>query len=122
GMRDRRFGRIINISSINAQKAQIVQTSSSAAQAGVIGFSKARAQGLARQGITVHRIAPGYIDADTVAAVPENGRGRHIAAIPAGRLGKADEIAHCVTFLAEEKAGFITGATLTANGAQYIAG
>ncbi len=122
GMRDRGFGRIINISSINGQKGQMGQTNYSAAKAGVIGFTKALAQEVARKGITVNCIAPGYIDTDMVAAVPEKVLESIIATIPVGRLGKAEEIAHCVTFLADEKAGFVTGATLTANGAQYIAG
>jgi acetoacetyl-CoA reductase len=122
GMRERGFGRIINISSINGQKGQMGQTNYSAAKAGVIGFTKALAQEVARKGITVNCIAPGYIDTDMVAAVPEKVLESIIATIPVGRLGKAEEIAHCVTFLADEKAGFVTGATLTANGAQYIAG
>ena len=122
GMRDRGFGRIINISSINGQKGQMGQSNYSAAKAGVIGFTKALSQEVARKGVTVNCIAPGYIDTDMVAAVPEKVLQSIIATIPAGRLGSAEEIAHCVTFLADEKAGFITGATITANGAQYIAG
>lgn len=122
GMRERGFGRIISISSINGQKGQMGQTNYSAAKAGIIGFTKALAQEAARKGITVNCIAPGYIDTDMVAAVPEKVLQGIIASIPVGRLGNAEEIAHCVTFLADEKAGFVTGSTLTANGAQYIAG
>jgi acetoacetyl-CoA reductase len=122
GMRAGAFGRIISISSINGQKGQMGQTNYSAAKAGIIGFTKALAQETARKGITVNCIAPGYINTDMVAAVPEKVLESIIASIPVGRLGTAEEIAHCVTFLADEKAGFVTGATLTANGAQYIAG
>lgn len=122
GMRDRGFGRIINISSINGQKGQMGQTNYSAAKAGVIGFTKAFAQETARKGITVNCIAPGYVDTDMVADVPPKVLEGIIATIPVGRLGDADEIAYCVLFLADEKASFVTGATLTANGAQYIAG
>jgi len=122
GMRARSFGRIINISSINGQKGQMGQVNYSAAKAGVIGFTKALAQENAFKGVTVNCVAPGYIDTDMVAAVPEDALKKIIATIPVGRLGKAEEIAHCVSFLASEKAGFITGATLTINGAQYIAG
>ncbi len=120
-MREQTFGRIINISSINGQKGQMGQTNYSAAKAGVIGFTKALAQETARKGITVNCIAPGYIDTDMVAAVPQAALDGIIATIPVGRLGTADEIAHCVTFLADEKAGFVTGSVLTANGGQYIA-
>jgi acetoacetyl-CoA reductase len=122
GMRDRGFGRVINISSINGQKGQMGQTNYSAAKAGVIGFTKALAQEVAKKGVTVNCIAPGYIDTDMVAAVPPKVLESIVATIPVGRLGKAEEIAHGVVFLADEKAAFITGATLTANGAQYIAG
>lgn len=122
GMRDRNFGRIINISSINGQKGQMGQTNYSAAKAGVIGFTKALAQETARKGITVNVIAPGYIDTDMVAAVPEKALEGIIASIPVGRLGKADEIAGAVLYLASDGAGFITGSTLTINGGQYIAG
>jgi acetoacetyl-CoA reductase len=121
GMRDRNFGRIINISSINGQKGQMGQCNYSAAKAGVIGFTKALAQENARKGVTVNCIAPGYIDTDMVHAVPEKVLESIIAQIPVGRLGKAEEIAKCVSFLASEDAGFITGATITANGGQYIA-
>ena len=122
GMRERNFGRIINISSINGQKGQIGQVNYSAAKAGLIGFTKALAQENARKGVTVNVICPGYIDTDMVAAVPEKVLQGIIAAIPVGRLGKAEEIAACVSFLAGADCGFITGATLTANGGQYIAG
>ena len=122
GMRDRNFGRIINISSINGQKGQMGQTNYSAAKAGVIGFTKALAQETARKGITVNVIAPGYIDTDMVAAVPEKVLEGIIANIPVGRLGQAEEIADAVAYLASEKAGFVTGSTLTINGGQYIAG
>jgi acetoacetyl-CoA reductase len=122
GMRNRGFGRVINISSINGQKGQAGQVNYSAAKAGMIGFSKALAQECASKGVTVNAIAPGYIDTDMVAAVPEDVLKKIIATIPVGRLGKAEEIAHAVAFLASDQAGFMTGATLTMNGAQYIAG
>ena len=121
GMRERGYGRIINISSINGQKGQMGQANYSAAKAGVIGFTKALAQETARKGITVNCIAPGYINTDMVAAVPENVLNSIIAGIPVNRLGRAEEIAHCVLFLADDKAGFITGSTITANGGQYLA-
>jgi acetoacetyl-CoA reductase len=120
-MRERGFGRIINISSINGQKGQVGQVNYSAAKAGMIGFTKALAQESASKGITVNVVAPGYIDTDMVAAVPEEALKKIIATIPVGRLGKAEEIAHAVSFLASDQAGFMTGATLTMNGAQYIA-
>lgn len=122
GMRARGFGRIVNVTSINGQKGQMGQTNYSAAKAGMIGFTKALAQETARKGITVNCLAPGYVDTDMVAAVPEDVLKSIIGTIPVGRLGTADEMAHCVLFLADEKSGFVTGATLTANGAQYIAG
>jgi acetoacetyl-CoA reductase len=122
GMRERGFGRIINISSINGQKGQAGQTNYSAAKAGMIGFTKALAQEGAAKGVTVNCVAPGYIDTDMVAAVPEPVLQKIIATIPVGRLGKAEEIAKAVLFLAGDDAGFMTGATLTVNGAQYIAG
>lgn len=121
GMRERGFGRIINISSINGQKGQMGQTNYSAAKAGVVGFTKALAQECARKGITVNVVCPGYIDTDMMADVPEKVLESIIGSIPVGRLGKAEEIAHCVTFLADEKAAFVTGSVITANGAQYIA-
>lgn len=122
GMRERGFGRVINISSINGQKGQVGQVNYSAAKAGMIGFTKALAQEGASKGVTVNAIAPGYVDTDMVAAVPEEVLKKIISTIPVGRLGKAEEIAHAVSFLASEQCGFMTGATLTMNGAQYIAG
>jgi acetoacetyl-CoA reductase len=121
GMRERGYGRIINISSINGQKGQMGQTNYSAAKAGVIGFTKALAQETAAKGITVNAVAPGYIDTEMVAAVPQNVLEKIIAGIPVGRLGRAEEIAACVAFLAREDAAYITGATITANGGQYFA-
>jgi len=121
GMRERGFGRIINISSINGQKGQMGQTNYSAAKAGIIGFTRALAMEAARKGVTVNAIAPGYIDTDMVAAVPEDVLKGIVAQIPVGRLGKAEEIAYCVAFLADEQAAFITGAVLSANGGQYVA-
>jgi acetoacetyl-CoA reductase len=120
GMRGRGSGRVINISSINGQKGQVGQVNYSAAKAGIIGFTKALAQEGAFKGVTVNCICPGYIDTDMVAAVPEDVLKKIIGTIPVGRLGKADEIAHAVAFLASEQAAFMTGATLTMNGAQYI--
>jgi acetoacetyl-CoA reductase len=122
GMRERNFGRIINISSINGQKGQVGQTNYSAAKAGMIGFTKALAQENAKKGITVNAIAPGYIDTEMVHNVPQNVLEQIVAGIPVGRLGMADEIARCVAFLAAEEAGYITGSTLTVNGGQYITG
>ena len=119
-MRERNFGRIINISSINGQKGQVGQVNYSAAKAGMIGFTKALAQESANKGITVNCVAPGYIDTDMVAAVPEVALKKIISTIPVGRLGKAEEIASAVSFLASEGSGFMTGSTLTMNGAQYI--
>ena len=120
GMRERKFGRVINISSINGQKGQFAQANYSAAKAGDIGFTKALAQEGARAGITVNAICPGYIATEMVMAVPEKIRDSIVAQIPTGRLGEASEIARCVVFLASDDAGFITGSTLTANGGQYI--
>ncbi|MEM7270002.1 MAG: acetoacetyl-CoA reductase [Pseudomonadota bacterium] len=120
GMRSRSFGRIINISSINGQKGQMGQANYSAAKAGDIGFTKALAQEGAFKGVTVNAICPGYIATDMVMAVPEKVRESIIAQIPVGRLGTTEDIARCVVFLASDDAGFITGATLTANGGQYL--
>ena len=120
GMRERKFGRVITISSINGQKGQFVQANYSASKAGDLGFTKALAQEGARNGITVNAICPGYIGTDMVMAVPEKVREAIIAQIPVGRLGEADEIARCVVFLASDDAGFITGSTITANGGQYF--
>jgi acetoacetyl-CoA reductase len=121
GMRERCFGRIINISSINGQKGQPGQTNYSAAKAGVIGFTKALAQENADKGITVNAVCPGYVDTAMVAAVKEEVRAKIIAGIPVGRLGAAEEIAHAVSYLASPKAAFCTGSVLTINGGQYIA-
>ena len=120
GMRDRKFGRIINISSINGQKGQMGQSNYAASKAGDIGFTKTLAQEGARAGITVNAICPGYIGTEMVRAVPEKVLETIVAAIPAGRLGEPDEIARCVVFLASDDSGFITGSTLTANGGQYM--
>ena len=122
GMRERGYGRIINISSINGQKGQMGQTNYSAAKAGVIGFTKALAQETASKGITVNCVAPGYIDTEMMSAVPGNVLERIVASIPVGRLGHAHEIAACVAFLAREDASFTTGSTVTVNGGQYVAG
>ena len=122
GMRARKFGRIVNISSINGQKGQMGQTNYSASKAGDIGFTKALAQESARSGITVNAICPGYINTEMVQAVPKDVLEKNILPlIPVGRLGEPEEIARCVAFLVADDAGFITGSTLTANGAQYLA-
>lgn len=121
GMRERGFGRIVNISSINGQKGQAGQANYSAAKAGMIGFTRALAQEGAFKGVTVNAIAPGYIATEMVAAVDAAVLQKIVAQIPVGRLGEAEEIARCVVFLSDEKAGFITGSVLTANGGQYIA-
>jgi acetoacetyl-CoA reductase len=121
GMRERSNGRIVNISSINGQKGQMGQANYSAAKAGVIGFTKALAQENARKGVTVNCICPGYIDTEMVQAVPEKVLESIIAQIPVGRLGKAEEVAAMVAYLASPDAGFVTGAVMTINGAQYLA-
>jgi acetoacetyl-CoA reductase len=121
GMRARKFGRIINISSINGQKGQFGQANYSASKAGDIGFTKALALEGARAGITVNAICPGYIATEMVMAVPKDVLEKNILPqIPAGRLGEPDEIARCVVFLASDDAGFITGSTLSANGGQVM--
>jgi acetoacetyl-CoA reductase len=121
GMRERKFGRVVNISSINGQKGQFGQTNYSAAKAGELGFTKALAQEGARNGITVNAICPGYINTEMVQAVPKDVLEKNILPqIPIGRLGEPDEIARCVVFLASDDAGLITGATLSANGGQYF--
>jgi len=120
GMREREWGRIINISSINGQKGQAGQTNYSAAKAGLIGFTKALALENAKKGITVNAIAPGYIDTEMVQAVPEKVLEGIVAGIPVGRLGRGEEIADVVAFLAGERAGYVTGSTLTVNGGQYM--
>jgi acetoacetyl-CoA reductase len=120
GMRERNFGRIVNISSINGQTGQIGQTNYSAAKAGIIGFTKALALEVANKGVTVNAVAPGYIDTDMVRAVPPEVLEKIVAKIPVKRLGKAEEIASMVLFLSADEAGFTTGATFTLNGAQYL--
>lgn len=120
GMRERKFGRVITISSINGQKGQMGQANYSAAKAGDLGFTKALAQEGAKAGITVNAICPGYIGTEMVMAVPEKVRESIIAQIPVGRLGEADEIARAVVFLAADESGFITGSTLSANGGQFV--
>jgi acetoacetyl-CoA reductase len=122
GMRARKFGRIINISSINGQKGQFGQANYSASKAGDIGFTKALALEGARAGITVNAICPGYIATEMVMAVPKDVLEKNILPqIPVGRLGEPEEIARAVVFLASDDAGFITGSTLSANGGQYMA-
>ena len=121
GMRERKFGRIINISSINGQKGQFGQANYSAAKAGDLGFTKALALEGARAGITVNAICPGYINTEMVQAVPKDVLEKNILPlIPIGRLGEPDEIARCVVFLASDDAGLITGSTLSANGGQMM--
>jgi len=121
GMRERKFGRIINISSINGQKGQMGQTNYSAAKAGEIGFTKALAQENARSGITVNAICPGYINTEMVQAVPKEVLEKSILPlIPIGRLGEPEEVARCVVFLASDDSGLITGSTLSANGGQVM--
>ncbi|MGP4753552.1 acetoacetyl-CoA reductase [Agrobacterium pusense] len=122
GMRERGFGRIVNISSINGQKGQAGQVNYSASKAGDIGFTKALAQEGASRNITVNAICPGYIGTEMVRAIPEKVLAERIVPqIPIGRLGEPEEIARCVLFLVSDEAGFITGSTMTANGGQYFA-
>jgi len=122
GMRARKFGRIINISSINGQKGQFGQTNYSAAKAGELGFTKALALEGARAGVTVNAICPGYVNTEMVQAIPKDVMEKGILPlIPIGRLGEPEEIARCVVFLASDEAGLITGSTLSANGGQYFA-
>jgi acetoacetyl-CoA reductase len=120
GMNGRKFGRIVNIGSINGQAGQYGQVNYAAAKSGIHGFTKALAQEGARAGITVNAIAPGYIDTEMVAAVPPDVLEKIVAKIPVGRLGKAEEIARGVTFLCSEDGGFITGSTLSINGGQHM--
>ncbi len=120
GMLERRFGRIVNIGSINGQAGQYGQVNYAAAKSGIHGFTKALAQEGAAHGITVNAIAPGYIDTDMVAAVPPHVLEKIVARIPVGRLGRADEIARGVEFLVSDNAGFITGSTLSINGGQHM--
>jgi acetoacetyl-CoA reductase len=120
GMQARKFGRIVNIGSINGQAGQYGQVNYAAAKSGIHGFTKALAQEGARGGVTVNAIAPGYIDTEMVAAVPEDVLQKIVARIPVGRLGKAEEIARGVVFLCGEDAGFVTGSTLSINGGQHM--
>ena len=120
GMRERKWGRIVNIGSINGQAGQYGQVNYAAAKSGIHGFTKALAQEGAKSGVTVNAIAPGYIETDMVAAVPADVLEKIVAKVPVGRLGQAYEIARGVAFLCSEDAGFITGSTLAANGGQYM--
>ncbi len=120
-MRQRGFGRIVNIASINGQKGQFGQVNYSASKAGMIGFTKALALESAAKGITVNAIAPGYINTEMVAAVPEKVMERIVAQVPVGRIGESAEVARAVVFLAADDAGYITGSTLTLHGGQYMA-
>ncbi|MFW2544153.1 acetoacetyl-CoA reductase [Primorskyibacter sp. 2E107] len=120
GMRERKFGRIIVISSINGQKGQFAQVNYAATKAGDLGIVKSLAQEGARAGITANAICPGYIATEMVMAIPEKVRDSIVAQIPAGRLGEPEEIARCVAFLASDDAGFINGSTISANGAQFF--
>ena len=120
GMKERGWGRVVNIGSINGQAGQYGQVNYAAAKSGIHGFTKALAQEGARFGITVNAIAPGYIDTDMVAAVPEPVLEKIVAKIPVGRLGQAEEIARGVSFLCSEDAGFVTGSTMSINGGQHM--
>lgn len=120
GMIERQYGRVINISSVNGQKGQFGQTNYSAAKAGIHGFTMALAQEVARKGITVNTISPGYIGTEMVMAVAEEIRNKIIAQIPVGRLGEPDEIARAVAFLASPDSGYITGSDLSVNGGLYM--
>lgn len=120
GMRERNYGRIVNISSINGQKGQLGQVNYAAAKAGMLGFTKALALEGAAKGVTVNAVAPGYVQTDMVAAVPPDALAKIQAAIPIGRLGQATKIARIVRFLVSDVGAFITGATITANGGQYM--
>jgi acetoacetyl-CoA reductase len=120
GMCARGFGRIINIASINGQKGQFGQTNYAAAKAGMIGFTKALAQETARRGVTVNAVAPGYIETSMLAEVPKEALDGIIGCIPVARLGRPEEVARCIAFLAADEAGFITGSTLSVNGGQYM--
>ncbi|HEY1797550.1 MAG TPA: acetoacetyl-CoA reductase [Stellaceae bacterium] len=120
GMRDRRFGRIVNIGSINGQAGQYGQVNYAAAKSGIHGFTKALAQECANRGITVNAVAPGYVDTEMVRAVPADVLEKIVARIPVGRLGKAEDIARTVMFLVADEADFITGSTLSVNGGQHM--
>jgi acetoacetyl-CoA reductase len=119
-MLESNFGRIINISSINGQKGQFGQANYAAAKAGIHGFTKALAQEVAKKGITVNTISPGYIDTDMIQAVPENIRQSIVAQIPVGRFGKPEDVAHVVNFLMQDDSGFITGANIATNGGHFM--
>jgi acetoacetyl-CoA reductase len=119
-MREKGFGRIVNISSINGQKGQLGLANYCSAKAGVIGFTRALALESARKGVTVNAIAPGYVRTELLAAVSDEVMKSIVAQIPVGRLGEADEVARCVLFLAADEAGWITGSTLTINGGAYM--
>ncbi|HEX4909402.1 MAG TPA: acetoacetyl-CoA reductase [Permianibacter sp.] len=120
GMVDRGFGRIVNVSSVNAQKGQLGQTNYAAAKSGIHGFTKALAQEVARKGVTVNTVSPGYIATKMVMAVAPEIRDEIIRGIPVGRLGTPEEVAHAVAFLISEQSGFITGANLSLNGGQHM--
>jgi acetoacetyl-CoA reductase len=120
GMRERKFGRIVTISSINGQKGQFAQANYAATKAGDIGFTKSLAQEGARANITCNVVAPGYINTDMMSTIPEKVMDQIVGGIPVGRLGEAEEIARCVAFLCADDAGFITGSTISANGGQYM--
>jgi len=120
GMRERRFGRIVNVGSINGQGGQFGQVNYAAAKSGIHGFTKALAQEGAARGITVNTLAPGYVDTDMVRAVPPDILEKIIAKIPAGRLGTGEDIARAVLFLVADEAGFITGSTMSVNGGQHM--
>ena len=120
GMRERRFGRIVNIGSINGQAGQYGQVNYAAAKSGIHGFTKALAQEGARYNITVNAVAPGYVDTDMVAAVPDTVLEKIVARIPVGRLGHADEIGRAVLFLVADEATFVTGSTMSINGGQHM--
>jgi acetoacetyl-CoA reductase len=121
GMRERRFGRIISISSVNGETGQFGQTNYAAAKAGILGFTRALAREVAQRGITVNAVAPGYVDTAMVHAMPEHALAEVMSQIPVGRLARAEEIARVVAFLAHEESGYITGATLDVNGGIYMA-
>ncbi|MDR3535638.1 MAG: acetoacetyl-CoA reductase [Acetobacteraceae bacterium] len=120
GMRERKFGRVVNVGSINGQAGQYGQVNYAAAKSGIHGFTKALAQEGARYGITVNAIAPGYVDTDMVRAVPGEVLQKIVARIPVGRLGHAEDIARGVAFLTADEAGFVTGSTLSINGGQHM--
>jgi acetoacetyl-CoA reductase len=120
GMRERKWGRIVQISSINGQKGQYGQANYAAAKAGMHGFTISLAQENAKFGITVNTVSPGYIGTDMVMAVPEHVRDKIVAQIPTGRLGRPEEIAYAVAFFVSDEAGWVTGANLSANGGQYM--